>query len=275
MPFTPSHAVVALPFVRTPLVPAAVAIGAMTPDLPLFVRGAVPAYAVTHDPVWILVTAAIALGLLVLWRCALRPAVRELSPRFVAMRLPRAWDGGAVAGWRETFRPGWGALALAASLLIGVASHILWDLLTHEGRWGVEAFPVLDEQWGPLLGYKWLQHGSSAVGLGIIAVWAALQLRARRPDAASVQRVLPGWVRVAWWCSLPLALAVAWGSGLVVHGPLDADFTVAHLAYRVLPPACAIWGAVTLALALAVQLRRRRLSDVFASDQRDTPGIRP
>ena len=28
MPFTPSHAVVALPFIRTPLVPAAVAIGA-------------------------------------------------------------------------------------------------------------------------------------------------------------------------------------------------------------------------------------------------------
>ena len=39
MPFTPSHAVVALPFLRTPLVPAAIAVGAMTPDLPLFVRG--------------------------------------------------------------------------------------------------------------------------------------------------------------------------------------------------------------------------------------------
>ena len=38
MPFTPSHAVVALPFVRTPLVPAAIAVGAMAPDLPLFVR---------------------------------------------------------------------------------------------------------------------------------------------------------------------------------------------------------------------------------------------
>ena len=33
MPFTPSHAVVALPFIRSPLVPAAIAVGAMTPDL--------------------------------------------------------------------------------------------------------------------------------------------------------------------------------------------------------------------------------------------------
>lgn len=41
MPFTPSHAIVALPFVRSPLAPAAVAVGAMAPDLPLFTRGAV------------------------------------------------------------------------------------------------------------------------------------------------------------------------------------------------------------------------------------------
>ncbi|MGK3950645.1 DUF4184 family protein, partial [Microbacterium sp. K2] len=48
MPFTPSHALVALPFIRTPLVPAAIAIGAMTPDLPLFLRGIGLPYSFTH-----------------------------------------------------------------------------------------------------------------------------------------------------------------------------------------------------------------------------------
>ncbi|WP_262927685.1 DUF4184 family protein [Microbacterium sp. NIBRBAC000506063] len=48
MPFTPSHAVVALPFVRTPLLPAAIAVGAMAPDLPLFLRGTPLTYQVTH-----------------------------------------------------------------------------------------------------------------------------------------------------------------------------------------------------------------------------------
>ena len=43
--------------------------------------------------------------------------------------------------------------------------------------------------------------------------------------------------------------------GLAVYGPLDEEFTVAHLAYRVLPPACALWGVVTLVLCVAVQLR--------------------
>ncbi len=51
MPFTPSHAVVALPFVRTPLLPAAIAIGAMTPDLPLFLRGTPLSYQATHTNV--------------------------------------------------------------------------------------------------------------------------------------------------------------------------------------------------------------------------------
>ena len=47
-------------------------------------------------------------------------------------------------------------------------SHIVWDLFTHEGRVGRPALPVLDEQWGPLTGYKWLQYGSSVLGLVIL-----------------------------------------------------------------------------------------------------------
>jgi hypothetical protein len=58
MPFTPSHAVIALPFVRTPLVPAAIAIGAMAPDLPLFVRGLPLHYGVTHSFAWLPATVA-------------------------------------------------------------------------------------------------------------------------------------------------------------------------------------------------------------------------
>ncbi len=103
MPFTPSHAVVALPFVRTPLVPAAVAVGAMTPDLPLFVGRIGVSYGMTHAWSWMPTTVAIALALLLVWRCVLRPAARELAPDWLAARLPSSWDGGAVSALRETF----------------------------------------------------------------------------------------------------------------------------------------------------------------------------
>lgn len=260
MPFTPSHAVVALPFIRTPLVPAAIAIGAMTPDLPLFVRGVGLNYSFTHTFANVVWTAVLAFVLFLVWRVVLRPAVPELSPRWLAARLPSEWDEGGIAaagraagvGERRTY-----PLLLAVSLILGVLSHIAWDLFTHEGRWGVQLLPALDAQWGPLTGFKWLQHGSSVLGLVIIGVWGLLWLRrsTSRPD---VTTRLPQGVRVAWWLSLPVILIAAWFFGLVAFGPLDDDFTVQHLAYRVLPPACALWGAITLVLCIVLALRGGR-----------------
>lgn len=269
MPFTPSHAVVALPFVRAGAVgassgiPAAIAVGAMTPDLPLFVRGTPLDYGWTHDIAWSPVTALVALVLLFVWRCALRPAVGELSPRWLARRLPGEWDASAAAAARETVAPrSWRRLrarrlfpaVLAAALLFGIATHIAWDLFTHEGRAGM---PALDALWGPLPGYRWLQHGSSVAGMVILAVWAILWLR--RADAAErVPRLLSAWVRIAWWLALPVLLALALIGGYVARGPLTAEFTAAHLAYLVLPPACAAWGLVTVVLCIVVQVARAR-----------------
>ena len=267
MPFTPSHAVVALPFLRTPLVPAAIAVGAMTPDLPLFVRVVVPRYSVTHDFAWLPLTVLIALALLLVWRCLLRPAIRELSPAWLAARLPRSWDEGSRAAWKETFPSARGILLLLVSLAIGVASHILWDLFTHQGRWGVSIIPALAAQWGPLSGFKWLQHGSSIAGLAIISVWGVIWLARRAPQA--LDRVMPGWVRWAWWLSLPVLLLLALVWGLAATGPLTDDWTTAHLAYFALPPACAAWGIGTLVLAVAAQAARSRprRSAIVASDR--------
>lgn len=256
MPFTPSHAVVALPFVRTRLVPAAIAVGAMTPDLPLFLRGMVPDYAMTHDPLWVPVTVLVAFVLLVVWRCVLRPAVRELTPKPVAERLPAEWDAGARSAFRETVGGGVAAvLWLVASLALGVLTHIAWDVLTHEGRAGVQLFPVLDEQWGPLPGVKWLQHASSLFGLVVLAVFAAVWLARRAPQP--VNRVIPDAARLAWWLSLPLALMVSSAIAIVLAGGFGPDFTPTHLIYGVLTKVATAWAVVTVALALAVQARRR------------------
>lgn len=260
MPFTPSHAVVALPFLRTPLVPAAIAIGAMTPDLPLFVRGIGLGYGFTHTFGNVLWTALIAFVLFLIWRVLLRPAVGQLAPAWIASRLPAEWDVGGARAAAEAAGAGAARsypLLLGLSLVLGVLSHIVWDLFTHEGRAGVDALPVLDEMWGPLPGYKWLQHGSSALGLMIIGVWAVVWLSRRAPHPRS-PRVTPGWVRVTWWISLPVMLLAAWIMGYVALGPFTEQFTFQHLAYRVLPPACALWGAATLLLCIVLSLRARR-----------------
>ncbi|MFC7789362.1 DUF4184 family protein [Microbacterium sp. MAHUQ-60] len=262
MPFTPSHAVVALPFVRTPLVPAAVAIGAMTPDLPLFVRGAGLSYAFTHQAVNILWTALIAFALLLVWRVVLRPAFVSLAPDALAARLPEEWlttGRTAVLGLVVPRRRPGDPLLLATSLLIGVASHIAWDLFTHEGRWGVDAVPLLQQDWGPLSGYKWLQHGSSAIGLLILAVYALLWVRRRQ--VVHRRRSLPVWARWAWYLSLPVFLISGWLWGLAVLGPLTDEFTLQHLAYRVLPPASGLWGGMTVLLCVAIVIWPGRRAD--------------
>ncbi|MGL3151216.1 DUF4184 family protein [Microbacterium sp. A82] len=260
MPFTPSHAVIALPFVRTPLVPAAIAIGAMTPDLPLFLRGVGVTYTFTHTIANLVWTALLALVLFLVWRVLLRPAVAELSPTWLAERLPEEWSSG---GWDAVRRAvGMGErrsypLLLAVSVLLGVLSHIVWDMFTHEERLGSELLPVLADEWGPLQGFKWLQHGSSVVGLLIIAIWALLWLRRTEPGGV-VRQVLPHWVRVAWWISLPVILIGSWAIGYVVFGPFTAEFTIRHLAYRVLPPACGFWAMLTLALCVILTTVARR-----------------
>ncbi|MFT4052647.1 MAG: DUF4184 family protein [Microbacterium sp.] len=72
MPFTPSNAVVALPFLRTPLRRAAIAGGAMAPDLPLFLRGTPLTYQLTHTNVVVSGLLALALALHVSWYTLLR-----------------------------------------------------------------------------------------------------------------------------------------------------------------------------------------------------------
>lgn len=256
MPFTPSHAVIALPFLRTPLVPAAIAVGAMTPDLPLFVRGFGVTYSFTHTYANIVWTMVLALGLFLLWRVVLRPATAELSPRWLARRLPADWGRPAADAVNEALGIGRGwtrVLWLVASLLLGVLSHIVWDAFTHEDRFGSLLLPALAEQWGPLQGFRWLQHGSSVLGLVVIGIWMLLWLRRATPRAAADRTTWP-WVRVVWWLSLPVILVAAWVRGLAIYGPFTAEFTLQHLAYRTLPPACGIWAMLTLGLGVAILL---------------------
>ncbi|RIJ48479.1 DUF4184 family protein, partial [Clavibacter phaseoli] len=151
---------------RGPLPAAAVAAGAMAPDVPLFLPGGL-SYADTHAFPSLLVTALPAAAvLLAVWMLLLRPAAGILLPRTIAARLPAAW----AARPRTTTR---GALLALAALLLGVLSHVAWDAFTHEGRAGSALLPALAQPWGPLPGYRWIQYASSVGGLVVLAIAGA------------------------------------------------------------------------------------------------------
>jgi hypothetical protein len=210
MPFTVSHAAAVLPVSR-PLsrwhVLSAAVIGSMTPDLNMLLPGWWPRWS-THSLPGLL-TFCLPLGLFVYWltQYLLKPAVAEVLPPPQQMRLRQYHPVADIAAWRT-----W--LAAAAAILFGAFTHLLWDAFTHEYSRGVQMFPELRD-YGPDVGghplrlYRWLQYGSSVVGL--LAVLIALWLWYRRVGRSNVTSAsaagLAATERAAWlalYAAVPL-----------------------------------------------------------------------
>ncbi|HEY4152734.1 MAG TPA: DUF4184 family protein, partial [Pseudolysinimonas sp.] len=178
MPFTLSHPAAVLPFLRTPLIPAALVVGAMAPDIPYYVPLFVPRD-LSHSPLGIVtIDLVMAVAGALLWWFVLREPIIDLLPRAIGTRIPAvgrmAWRP-ALWGWPLT------VAVLLLSAAVGAATHVLWDSFTHPG-WVVDHLVVLRTQLGPLLVEKWLQHASTVAGLLILTVWAVIRLRAVPSD---------------------------------------------------------------------------------------------
>jgi hypothetical protein len=199
----------------------------MAPDVPLFFRLGVSYWATHTFPGMFLVGIPVAFVLFAVWRVLLRPVAAELSPRWLGARWPVEWRGGVRAGWWSLWGAGeskpatrWRAAGLlVASFALGAATHVVWDLFTHEGRWGGELFPALDERWGAQYGATWLHLGSSVFGLAVIAWWGYRWLARQRPNPDPPET--PSWLRVGLWIAIPACLVAAAGVQLLLTGMPD------------------------------------------------------
>ena len=213
MPFTLSHIAAVLPGYR-PLTRAhvftAAVIGSMVPDFGWFVPGAISRLQ-THS-ITALVTFSLPVGLMAYWVTLLliRPAMLEVVPDGAYVRLRAAPAVPSIT------RPGsW--LYAAAALLLGAVTHLLWDAFTHENARGVRMFPLLTD-FGPEMAghplhlYRWLQYGSSIVGLALVAIALVLWLRHAPAPAEAPRRRIGLHERVVWLGAyvLPSLLIMAW-----------------------------------------------------------------
>jgi hypothetical protein len=102
------------------------------------------------------------------------------------------------------------------AVVVGALTHIVWDAFTHEGARGVRLFPLLDD-FGPEVAghslelYRWLQYGSSLLGLAVVS-WALWLWAIRTPQPSDPPiRVLAARERRLWIAGYALIPALATG----------------------------------------------------------------
>lgn len=239
MPFTPSHAAAVLPFLRTPLPASALVIGSITPDLPFYLPVELPWP--THTALALISTdLLLGLGAWTVWHGLFAEPARAAAPVSLRGRVPGPAPG-LGARVASAWRVGWTLLAL----VVGAATHVVWDEFTHARRWGPEHLPALAASWGPLPGYRWLQYATSVAGGLVLLSWLLRWWR-RAPSRPGVRR--PG---VRWaWLLLGLVGAAAGAVGAVGAPGLGA----------VIYAGATVGGGAALAVAavLAVAWHLRR-----------------
>lgn len=260
MPFTVSHVVAVLPLMagrhRAALVPAALVIGSMTPDLPYFAP--VPMGAGWTHSASGPVTIDLLLGLVAfaLWHLVLADPLADLSPTWLRCRLPVR----APMSVRRWF---WAA----CSVVVGATTHVFWDTFTHHDRWGTRHVAWLAGVHGGLPGFKWFQYGSGIGGMTVLVWWLIHRLSRTGPQRQQ-PRVVATRSRVLAWLATSVvfagALSLTWRAGAQRIGVwLDEA-----LAVRIATVTMSVTVAAVLVLCVGWQARRLSPGSTAEDDAR-------
>jgi hypothetical protein len=175
MPFTVSHAAAVLPFRKLNLVWSAFIIGSMAPDFP-YIAGNTDYRAIGHHfPGIIEFTLPAALLALWMFHNVIKHPVIGLLPTGMQSRLRDQLGAFPFGGLRRF-------LAIFASMLFGIATHIVWDAFTHSYTWPYYHIRILrGSAYVPFIGrmpiHSALQYTSSIVGMVALAAWVLLWYR--------------------------------------------------------------------------------------------------
>lgn len=207
MPFTLSHAAAAWPFRRTRLDFSALLMGCFAPDLPYF------AFAMHHGfeghTIHGMFVFDLPVGLAALW--LFHSFVKQPALIFVPDGIRRRLKAGAYS-----FLPPARFALISISILIGSATHILWDAFTHGFYWPARHWRFLRTNVelpivGHMVMFKLLQYISSVAGLLFVAIWIWYWYRTTDPVQHPIAQPYTAAQRFTLIVILPL---VAVGAGL-------------------------------------------------------------
>ncbi|MGB6826937.1 MAG: DUF4184 family protein [Terracidiphilus sp.] len=214
MPFTPSHVAAAIPFRRTPLVMSALVIGCMAPDFEYFLRLS-PEGGLGHTLTGVFVF-DLPLALIALW--LFHAYAKEPLYAWLPESVQRRIELGPTALRIRSFAH---FAMILLSILIGEATHILWDSFTHPQFWpyrhwqflhGTVRVPV----YGPMQYDRVIQHGSTVIGAVVLLLWCRHWFRTTAPTQPAMARNPRENRRGALLAVCIVALAAAAFRGLLI-----------------------------------------------------------
>ena len=216
MPFTFSHPALILPLRLLPsrwFSLTGLVIGSLTPDFEYFVRMRVQSdYSHTITGLfWFDLPLGLSLGFV--FHNVVRDSLFDNLPAILGARLAKFKQ----FNWNKYFITNW--LVVIISIVIGAASHLLWDSFTHGAGYFVRTIYSLQESVNffgrqvPV--YKILQHSSTLMG-GIAIGIALFALPAERNVTGRFN--LKYWIVLTGLALTILAIRLAWGLHYSMYG---------------------------------------------------------
>lgn len=199
MPFTFAHPAIILPFgkLKHPsLLMSALVIGSITPDFEYFIRMKLTGRFGHTLPGMFLLDLPVAIVLALIFHQVVKGPLIDNLPLYFKSRLMDLRQFSLLKYLSLQYH------YFIISLIIGIASHIVWDSFTHSHEFFVERFEFLKFAISvgfvkmPL--YRWLQHISTAVGF--LAIGMVFH---KRPTD-----VCNGATSIKFWLMIPVFMLI-------------------------------------------------------------------
>lgn len=220
MPFTFSHPALVFPFAYFPqkyFSWTGLIIGSMTPDFEYFIRMRILSiYSHTFSGLfWFDLPLGIAFAFI--FHNVIKKPLFDNLPNFFQVRFAKY----RKLRWNRHFK--YHSVIVVVSILIGAASHILWDSFTHSTGFFAQLIPFLSSEI-PLFNqqipiHKILQHVSTLIG-GLIVLITLLRLPPQTKKTRTVNKRY--WLLFLLITSIIVVLRLLTGLNINMYGHVIA-----------------------------------------------------
>ena len=236
-----AHPVAVLPFRRLKLDWTCLVIGSMAPDFEYFLRADLSS-SLSHTLRGLFV---FCLPITIVAAALFHHVVKMPALRIAPVALARRLAAYAQRPWMPRWTVATFAI-LVLSALVGAATHLFWDGITHGDGWGPAQLPwlrtIVDVPVvGPMLLHRVIQHSSTVVGLVILAIVLVRALRRTPP----IEVPPPSWRNRLLWAIciagvgaltfLHLHHRHLWDPGSIIVAIIDAGLGGALVASLIAP----------------------------------------